>query len=133
MEHFMSKMTTRVVDLHVKSLRSVPDQFGRTYNNIEEWMSYEENVYIGRNFRVSLGGGKLFSRESSIWSNPFKVEEGVPRTEILDKYYLYICDKIDKENLVDDLRMLKGKNLGCWCHPLECHGDVLVYLIENWT
>jgi hypothetical protein len=26
---------------------------------------------------------------------------------------------------------LKGKILGCWCHPLPCHGDVLVKLIKE--
>lgn len=25
---------------------------------------------------------------------------------------------------------LEGKNLGCWCKPEACHGDILVELIE---
>jgi len=30
-----------------------------------------------------------------------------------------------------DLQELEGKVLGCWCSPHECHGDVLVELLEE--
>jgi len=26
---------------------------------------------------------------------------------------------------MDSLIELKGKTLGCWCHPKQCHGDIL--------
>ncbi len=29
------------------------------------------------------------------------------------------------------LHKLKGKRLGCWCHPDKCHGDILVELLEE--
>ena len=28
---------------------------------------------------------------------------------------------------------MKGKNLGCWCNPEPCHGDVLLELIDLYT
>ena len=28
---------------------------------------------------------------------------------------------------MDSLLELKGKTLGCWCKPEDCHGDILVY------
>jgi Domain of unknown function (DUF4326) len=28
-------------------------------------------------------------------------------------------------------RELKGKVLGCWCHPKPCHGDVLARIANN--
>jgi len=28
-------------------------------------------------------------------------------------------------------RELKGKVLGCWCHPKECHGDVLARIANE--
>jgi hypothetical protein len=24
-----------------------------------------------------------------------------------------------------------GKNLGCWCKPEKCHGDILIKIIEE--
>ena len=29
------------------------------------------------------------------------------------------------------LNELEGKKLGCFCSPLSCHGDVLLYLIRR--
>lgn len=36
-----------------------------------------------------------------------------------------------KTNLVDSLRELKGKTLGCFCKPLRCHGDFLAMLAND--
>ena len=65
------------------------------------------DVYIGR---------------GSKWGNPFIIGQHGNRTEVIDKYYKYI---IDKQELLNDIWELKGKNLVCYCSPLECHGDVL--------
>ncbi len=37
----------------------------------------------------------------------------------------------DQPELLADLHELKGKRLGCWCAPAECHGDVLVELADT--
>ena len=29
------------------------------------------------------------------------------------------------------IQELEGKVLGCWCKPQDCHGDVLVELIDG--
>ena len=31
----------------------------------------------------------------------------------------------------DQLSELEGKELGCWCSPYFCHGDVLVKLVRE--
>lgn len=28
-------------------------------------------------------------------------------------------------------RELRGKILGCWCKPLDCHGDVLILVADE--
>ena len=43
----------------------------------------------------------------------------------------YIRKKIIEDNLIEELLDLESKNLGCWCAPNRCHGDVLVKLIEE--
>ena len=40
--------------------------------------------------------------------------------------------KIEKEpELKSKLILMKRKNLGCWCHPEYCHGDILLELINS--
>jgi hypothetical protein len=49
-----------------------------------------------------------------------------------------LFEKITKEERLknQDQRMeeeaaLKGKALGCWCHPLRCHGDILQRMADE--
>ena len=71
------------------------------------------DIYIGR---------------PSKWGNPFKIGRDGNRKEVIEKYRNYIL--MDNE-LMESLHELKGKVLGCWCHPKLCHGDVLSELIET--
>ena len=102
------------------------------------------DVYIGR--KVTMGGWDL---KRSKWANPFKhtendlpneisdegkdvkegeKEEGIYQNECLRKYRDYV---LNSKELLDSLHELKGKSLGCWCKPNDCHGDVLIDLIKK--
>jgi hypothetical protein len=70
------------------------------------------NVYIGR---------------PSQWGNPFTIGKDGTREEVIAKYREWISDQ---PLMIARLRNLKGKILGCWCHPKPCHGDVLIELIK---
>lgn len=89
--------------------------------NIRRVKKYD--VYIGR-------GG------DSIWGNPFSHEKDslatwivASREEAIARYEEWI---IQQPHLMSRLPMLKGKTLGCWCHPLPCHGNVLLKLIAQY-
>ena len=71
------------------------------------------DVYIGR---------------PSKWGNPFTIGKDGTREEVIQKYEEWIQTQ---PQLLDSLAELKGKTLGCWCHPQACHGDVLEKLIEK--
>ena len=62
------------------------------------------------------------------WGNPFIMGKHGTREEVVEKYRDYIKTK---PNLLNQLHKLKNKRLGCFCKPKECHGDVLVELIEK--
>ena len=47
---------------------------------------------------------------------------------MLDIYEEYVRNN---SFLMNSLSELKNKNLGCWCHPNSCHGDVLVKLYKE--
>ncbi len=71
------------------------------------------DVYIGR-------PGK--------WGNPFTLGKDGTREEVIKKYENYLLGNTD---LINSLNELKGKILGCWCKPQDCHGDILIKLIEE--
>jgi hypothetical protein len=117
--------TTKVVNVKVANLRP-------SYNNLQEWCQDCNNIYIGRRGVVFIDGIR-FPHESSIWANPFKISKDLPREECLVQYEKYIRNKITQDSLAFDLLKLKGKTLGCWCKPSECHGDILLNLIDEFA
>ncbi len=70
-------------------------------------------VYIGR---------------PSKWGNKFRIGQSGTREEVIAKYEAWI--KTQPE-LMASLAELRGKVLGCWCKPKNCHGDVLARLAEG--
>lgn len=82
------------------------------------------DVYIGR---------------PSKWGNPFthisnketKAKFIVnSREEAIERYRVWITEG-DGKGLLNDLKELEDKTLGCWCYPKPCHGDVLIDLINK--
>ncbi len=71
------------------------------------------DVYIGR---------------PSKWGNPYSISSHRTREEVIELYRRYLSGQA---HLMAALPELEGKILGCWCHPLPCHGDVLVELCEG--
>lgn len=71
------------------------------------------DIYIGR---------------PSKWGNPYSIGKDGTREEVLKKYQKWL-----KKNysLMQSLHELRGKTLGCWCHPKPCHGNILKELVEK--
>jgi hypothetical protein len=78
------------------------------------------DLYIGR----AYGG---FTE--SVWENPFHIGKDGSRDEVIDKYEARI--RADSQ-LMDLIPSLTGLTLGCWCHPLPCHGDMLLKLVREY-
>lgn len=119
-----------VVNCKVKYIR--PE-----YNNLKEWMDDDRNAYIGRSGIVFIlnehsNKKERFPKQSSKFANPYKVGRDGTREVVIQKYKHYIESRLEAHpGLYQELLELKGKNLGCWCHPEPCHGDVLLELIEK--
>lgn len=79
------------------------------------------DVYIGR---------------PSMWGNPFSHKKGTLAEYMVDSveeaiaaYEIWI--KMQPA-LMSSIETLRGKTLGCWCKPKQCHGDVIIKLLgEN--
>mmetsp|Transcript_13979 Transcript_13979/g.48173 ORF Transcript_13979/g.48173 Transcript_13979/m.48173 type:complete len:132 (+) Transcript_13979:434-829(+) len=114
------------VDVHVGSLRSGAAGDGRRYRNLKEWMSDPGNVYVGRGGVVFVpreeGPGKeRWPKRASPFANPFKVTRERPAQACKELFATEVAPIIP----LDRIRELKGKRLGCWCHPGPCHAQVL--------
>ena len=105
---------TSVVNVKVNTLK------GRGYNNFQDWYSKSNTIYIGREIENYVLG-----KVNSKWQNPFTMLNVSEETS-LKLYETYV-----RNELMDQLKELEGKELGCWCKPNVCHGDVLVKLINE--
>jgi hypothetical protein len=82
------------------------------------------DVYIGR---------------PSKWGNPFShIQDKKTRAEFLVNSRKEAVDAYEQwilhgggQHLLQDLKDLQGKILGCWCVPKSCHGEILVKLVNN--
>lgn len=78
------------------------------------------DIYIGR---------------PSIWGNPFSHKSDTlaefkvsTREEAISKFTKYL---LNNQELLDKVKELKGKVLGCWCFPDSCHGEILAEIANN--
>uniref|UniRef100_A0A6C0C8E1 DUF4326 domain-containing protein n=1 Tax=viral metagenome TaxID=1070528 RepID=A0A6C0C8E1_9ZZZZ len=114
---------TTIVNVKVAFIRP-------TYKNLSEWMDDPNNVYIGRAGIVFIDG-KRFPRKSSEWCNPFKITKDLTRASSLRKYRKHLIQMLEDEDCLERFRALRGKNLGCWCKPTQCHGDIIIKLLDE--
>lgn len=60
------------------------------------------------------------------WGNPFPMKSEADRDRVIAQYRTHLAGQIRcGEVTLDELALLHGKRLGCWCAPRACHADVL--------
>lgn len=63
------------------------------------------------------------------WGNPFEMPDDGGRTEVVTKFERFYWPHKDK--LLDKAPNLRGKVLGCWCHPQPCHGHIIADTVNE--
>lgn len=61
------------------------------------------------------------------WGNPFVIGKDGDRDQVVQKYR----DCLTPAMIAKAKRMLRGKDLVCWCAPAACHGDVLLEIANS--
>lgn len=95
----------------------------RGINSFNEWKQNEKHLYVGRNMDFYVKGAC-----GSKWENPYNIKQ-YDRSLCLELYESYIRNTPELYNSLDEL--LSYKELGCWCKPEACHGDVLIKLLNE--
>ena len=76
------------------------------------------DIYCGRPWQEFPG---------SVWANPYSTFK-MSEEEALRKYEEYFWNT---SILVENVKMLKGKTLACWCKPKPCHAEFLCALANK--
>jgi hypothetical protein len=85
------------------------------------------DVYIGR-FHSGIP-----AHMQGNWGNPFQIGEDGNRQEVIDKYRVWLYERLMKDSELWERihSLLGGKRLGCFCAPQACHGDVLAGVADQ--
>ena len=103
------------------------------YTDLRDWMAQPCNVYAGRRGRVWIHATgfapTLFVFSGSVWENPFKINAEMSLEESLARYELKIRETWNERGLVQQLSLLSGKEVGCYCpKDQNCHVDIILRL-----
>jgi hypothetical protein len=94
----------------------------RGFDDFIDWVTDPSHIYIGRNMNFYVKGAL-----GSPWQNPFPLK----KYSVKQSLAMYE-DHVRNGPLFDRLSDLAGaRELGCWCHPAPCHGEVLVKLLRE--
>lgn len=89
-------------------------------------------IYIGR---------RCAGWQQSPLANPHKLQADDIREDVIDQYrrHLWACVKRGDLAIIAELTRIAGMvqrgeavQLGCWCAPLACHGDVVKEAVLWW-
>ena len=86
--------------------------------DIQKWKDEDSNnVYIGR------PSGDI---DGSLFQNPYSLND-FDRATAISKYKEHI---FSKPELMNEVESLRGKKLGCYCYPEDCHGQILIDILH---
>ena len=81
---------------------------------------------------IRHGKADVYIGRGSPFGNPYVLGVDGDRNEVIRLYRIYFYDKIMRDSKFRlDVEALRGKKLGCHCHPMSCHGDVIVEYLEH--
>lgn len=63
------------------------------------------------------------------WGNPFEMPDDGDRAQVVGKFSKFYLPY--KDGLLSRMSALRGKVLGCWCHPDECHGHLIADVVNR--
>lgn len=111
----------------VKHLKEVHANIKPSVTTVVHCKKEDYDVYIGRKHKSGL--------PQSIYANPFVIGVDGTHAEVVEKYREWLNGKIvtgKKPPSVQEILLLKGLKLGCWCKDTDpCHGKVLAEICNN--
>lgn len=85
------------------------------------------DIYIGRD----KDGLIPDPPKCGCFGNPFSVGR-YGRKSCIERFVVYFYDRVESDpTFRAEVLKLKNQRLGCYCKPLECHGDVIKQWLDE--
>ena len=82
-------------------------------------------------YKDKIPKGAVYIGRGSKWGNPFIIGKHGNRDEVCEKYNNYLKYSIRRGIFkIEELALLYGKDLVCFCAPERCHGHSLEKAID---
>ncbi len=75
--------------------------------------------------KSGIPAGAIYIGRGSKWGNPFRIGPDGDRATVIAKHERWLREQHHLLRAIDELR---GHDLVCFCAPLACHGDLLLWL-----
>jgi hypothetical protein len=132
------KPTFAVLEQRVREVKSHLAQ-GWTQDQAERKAAVESGICVVATMRDKTDAALLAWAEASgrleridrqtEWGNPFELPVDGDRAEVVSKFSKFYLPH--KPGLLAKMPALRGKVLACWCHPEECHGDIIAEIVNS--
>ena len=73
----------------------------------------------------------VYCGRGSPFGNPYHIGVDGDRNQVIEKYKKYFYNRLKNPDFKDKVLYLKDKTLGCYCHPLKCHCDIIKEYLNN--
>ena len=87
------------------------------------------DVYIGRRVPKKARVGikqRVPDDQNGYFGNPFHIGRDGTREQVIEKFRTWFDNRIVADPAYRRrVLALRGKRLGCFCKPLDCHGDII--------
>ncbi len=86
-------------------------------------------------YRRAPQGSFVYIGRPSRFGNPFRLRDphdDQERAAVLDRYRQWFLTRIATDPVFRaQVETLRGQDLGCWCAPRTCHGEVLLAWLDD--
>lgn len=80
-------------------------------------------------------GSFVYIGRPGVFGNPFELDDPKNETKrraVIEQYRAWFLARVETDaEFREKVEALRGQDLGCWCAPRACHGDVILEWLEN--
>jgi hypothetical protein len=73
----------------------------------------------------------IYCGRGSIFGNPYEIGIDGTREKVIERYKVWFNFCLRDPIFKREVLKLKGKKLGCFCAPLDCHGRIIKEYLDK--
>lgn len=88
-------------------------------------------IYNRRHGRGPVPADAIYVGRPTKWGNPFEIGRDGTRAEVIAKFRQWVLSPAQEHLRADAQDELQGKDLVCWCAPLDCHASIWLEIANS--